>query len=158
MLNIHLTLPQVLGFIRTIVARDPEKVAQAPGGGQGCIYMHVDGHTLTPVCIVGQMFADLGLLRLLRLDPSNLTEYGDQFGACSVKGEFWTGLAEYGITADEDAQNFLREVQYKQDGGATWGDALAGTIESWLAIENAKMDDEQAVLDRKRQDLANLFA
>jgi hypothetical protein len=159
MLSIHFTLPQVLGFIRTIVERNPEHVAKAPNGGQGCIYMvKSDNGFLTPVCIVGQMFADLGLLRLLLLDPSNLSEYGDQYGACAVKGEFWDGLGAFGITADEDAQEFLREVQYNQDSGSTWGDSLATTIEQWQAKENAKMDDEQRTLDRKRQALVDLFS
>lgn len=157
MLSIHLTLPQVVGFLRTIVDRNPDHVAKAPGGGQGCIYMHVDGHVLTPVCIVGQMFADLGLLRLLRINPNDLSEYGDQFGACSVKGEMWEALAEYGITADEDAQVFLREVQYKQDSGLSWGDALRIAQQDWLDEHNARLDDEQNALDRKRKALTDLF-
>lgn len=158
MLNIHLTLPQVVGFIRTIAERDPENVARKSDGSVGCVYMEQNGHIMTPVCIVGQMFADLGLLRLLSERPSDLSGYTDGLGACSVQGAFWDALSNYGVTADEDAQRFLREVQYKQDGGSAWGAAYAEVVEQWQATENDKMDHEQETLDRKRQALVDLFA
>lgn len=158
MLNIHLTLPQVIGFIKTIVDRDPDHVAKSPSGGAGCMYTSINGHVLTPVCIVGQMFADLGLLRLLLTTPNVLTADADQHGACSIGGDFWNSLDNFGITADDDAKEFLREVQSKQDSGYTWGDAYAFVQDEYLLNENGRLDDEQRVIDRKREALANLFA
>lgn len=158
MLNIHLTLSQVFGFLSTIVERDPSVVARTSDGKVGCVYAEQNGHVLTPVCIVGQMFADLGLLRLLLILPSDVNGYSDQHGTCSTYGEFWNSLAEFGITADEDAKHFMREVQSKQDSGFTWGDALSGAVQEYIDVENARLNDEQAALDHKRQVLANTFA
>lgn len=158
MLNIHFTLPMVLNMLGNIAKRAPEKVAQKSDGTTGCIYMERDGHIVTPVCIVGQMFADLGLLRLLALNPSDLSDDADQHTACTVGGEFWTALETYGITADEDAASFMRSVQYKQDGGSTWSEAFDSIVQEFRDERTARLDDEQEALDAKRVALANLFA
>lgn len=158
MLSIHFTLPQVLVYLRTIVARDPEAIARTKDGSVGCLYAEQEGHVLHAVCIIGQMFADLGLLRLLLTDPSDVRGYSDLHGTCSVHADFWPALAKFGITADEDAMEFMRSVQQKQDGGSTWGDALTSTVDESVSRGNAHLDDEQATLDYRREALANLFA
>ena len=156
-LSIHLTLAQVIGFIKVIVDRDPDKVAKGPNGGSGCMYMVRKGHVLTPVCIVGQMFADMGLLRLLLTDPSNLTDENDQFGSCSLNSDMWNGLAKFGVTADKDAQEWLYNVQRKQDSGSSWSDAFNEARDEYLDEQNYTLDNKQAALDAERQALTDLF-
>jgi len=158
MLNIHLTLPIVVNLLRTIAQRDPERIGREEDGA-GCTYATFKDGALTPICIVGQMFADLGLLRLLLYDSSDLnsTYHPSQYGACSVGFGFWDNLTAYGITAEHEAQVFMRDLQAKQDEGKTWGVAFAETVEEYLAVQNGKFDDEQAALDNRREALTSLF-
>jgi hypothetical protein len=48
-----------------------------------------------------------------------------QASACYVGSDFEQLLAGVGVTFDEDALTFLREVQGQQDDSAEWGYALA---------------------------------
>jgi hypothetical protein len=147
MLSIHFTLPQVIGLLRVLANREPERIGKS--GDAGCVYGYVEKGVLTPVCIVGQMFADLGLLRLLLTDPSDLS-YGyatPNLGACAVSGDFWGYLAAFGITADEDAKAFMHSVQRRQDDDSTWGEAFADAVEDYRG-------EQQAALDNR---LSNLF-
>lgn len=130
MLNIHLTLPQVVNMLRTLSEREPERVGKSETGG--CVYGVIEKGVLIPVCIVGQMFADLGLLRLLLNNPSDLHsgEYGTQnLGACALSADFWPELAKFGITADDDAKEFMHSVQRRQDDDHSWGTAFSEAVQ-----------------------------
>lgn len=145
MLSIHFTLVQVVNMLRALAERDPDRIGKSGDGG--CVYATVQGHVLTPVCIVGQMFSDLGLLRLLLHNPSDLN-YNDGFlGACAVEADFWSFIANYGITADLDAKEFMHSVQRKQDDGITWGEAFSMAVQEYRA-------EQMEALDRR---LDNLF-
>lgn len=159
MLNIHLTLPIVANMLRLISQRDPERVGREDEGA-GCTYASVKDGALYPICIVGQMFADLGLLRLLLTDPSDIVDAGyapSNLGACTTNFGFWESLAKHGVTADEDAKEFMRDVQMKQDEGERWGEAYTMAVETHVSIVTEALNDEQRVLDRKRQALTDLF-
>lgn len=131
MLNIHLTLRDVVGMLRTIADREPERIGKSETGG--CVYAVYKDGVLVPVCIIGQMFADLGLLRLLLNEPNDLgTGYAACMSSCSVGYGFWSTLAdEYGITVDTDAQAFAHSVQRKQDENDTWGEAFAKAVQEY---------------------------
>jgi len=144
MLSIHFTLAQVVNMLGNIANRDPERVGKSDSGR--CIYGIIESGVLVPVCIVGQMFADLGLLRLMLNSPSEIESWNTEMqGACNVGGHFWEALATYGITADEDAQKFAHMVQSRQDDGVTWGEAFASTVEAYRAEQVEKLNDS---LDR----------
>jgi hypothetical protein len=148
MLSIHFTLAQVVNMLRIIAEREPERVGKS--GSAGCVYGFIDKGVLTPVCIVGQMFADLGLLRLLLVSPSDLTDgsYGTaNLSACSIGSGFWEDLSRFGITADEDAKAFMHSVQRKQDDDYVWGEAFNAAVQEYRA-------EQQAILDSR---LSNLF-
>lgn len=149
MLNLNLTLPVVVNMLRTIAQANPERVGRDDSdGGVGCTYAAVSNGALVPVCIVGQMFANLGLLRLLLIDPSHIVSDGytpSQHGACSIEGGLWDSLAENGITADLDAQTFMRAVQQRQDEGTPWGIAYDESVQEYRDEQEAKVRDS---LDR----------
>lgn len=149
MLSLHLTLPTVVNMLRNIAQGDPERIGRDDSdGGVGCTYASIKNGALVPVCIVGQMFANLGLLRLLLIDPSRLDHEGytpSQHGACSIEGEMWASLAENGVTADRDAQTFMRAVQARQDEGQPWGEAYEASVNEYRAEQEAKVRDN---LDR----------
>ena len=141
MLSIHFTLAQVVAMLRTIADREPERIGKSDTGG--CVYGFVEKGVLVPVCIVGQMFADLGLLRLLLNNPSDLHngEYGTQnLGACALAADFWPELAKYGITADEDAKEFMHTVQRRQDDDDNWGEAFAFAVQAYRDEQQARLD------------------
>lgn len=92
----------------------------------GCQYVVTPSPTLplVPVCIIGQVFANLGILRAMLTDNGN-----DQFGACSLDSPIWHNAEEMGVTFTDDARHFLRCAQNYQDspskGGQAWGGALS---------------------------------
>lgn len=137
MLNIHLTLPQVVGFLRTIAEGEPTRIGQGEGGS--CVYADSDDGMLTPVCIIGQMFANLGLLRLLLTDPNELF-YPNMLGACGIDSDFWSYLARYGVTADLDAKEFAHSVQRTQDDGIPWGEAFNNAVTKYRESQQADLD------------------
>lgn len=145
-LSINFTLAQVIGYLRAIAIREPDRIGQGEGGS--CIYATVDGHTVTPVCIVGQMFADLGLLRLLLSHPNDLTWGESRASSCGLGAVLWETLAPFGVTADDDAASFMRLVQSRQDGGEPWGQAFDSAVEDWRKREQ----------DALNMRLDNLFA
>lgn len=143
MLSIHLTLAQVVAHLGRIAKNDPDRIGTSADGG--CVYATNDNGVLTPVCIVGQMFADLGLLRLLTFDPSDLN-YPNMLGACSVGGDFWGTIAKYGITADSDAQEFMHSVQRKQDDRLTWGEAYDLAVVEYRQEQQEVLEARLSVL------------
>lgn len=143
MLSIHLTLAQVVTLLNTIVQRDPERVGTGSNGA-GCVYGYQNEGALTPICIVGQMFADLGLLRLLMNNPNELDFPSAMSSTCGTSSGFWEVLNKYGITADEDAARFMFAVQRRQDEGQTWGMAYDQSVRDY---RDAQQDDLNARLN-----------
>lgn len=145
MLSIHFTLAQVVTMLNTIVKRDPERTGLGTNGG-GCVYGFITEGALVPVCIVGQMFADLGLLRLLMNHPSDMEYASAMSTTCGMSSSFWQVLGKYGITADDDAKTFMFDVQRHQDAGHTWGVAFANGVQEYR-------DAQQSTLDNRLNDL-----
>jgi len=52
---------------------------------------------------------------------------------------------------------FMRDVQQKQDGGSTWGNALAITLDEFRDSRIERLDNEQTRIDNEREQVANLF-
>lgn len=141
-----ITLVQAVALVTEVVKRfGSGHKATTPNGGEGCVYIVKPSPNglLTPVCIVGQVFSDLGILRAM------LSEGGtDQHEACNIGSTLWDNAQAMGVTFDEDAQVFLRDAQRYQDsvyhGGAdkSWGGALtfALTRAQDNIIEKAKND------------------
>jgi hypothetical protein len=156
MLPIHLTVTVVLSMLSDVISRFGEDhTARKPGGGTGCVYAVQEGNRLIPVCIVGQVIADLGALRALvvpyetaRKDASDgFYSLGDgetpaQYAACTLENPMWDRLAAFGITADDDAKALLRAVQDVQDGDHGWGEALKFGIVNW---HNAQVENLSSV-------------
>lgn len=164
--GIHYTLAYVLAALRNIVNDfGPEHRAADSNGGSGCIYTNVVNGALVPVCIVGQFFAREGLLRALLHNPESMLSQAamdsspDQYGACEFGDSLWDRLATFGITADEDAIKFLRQVQYQQDNGAReWGPSLEKGIENFRNEKVRNMEDEhRSALGALNDDLENTF-
>ena len=101
------------------IAKDPR------GGVTGCIYVTDSTDLfLTPVCIVGVLFARIGIARAL-IVPGG----GDQYGACNFGEGLWDRAEEMGVEFTGEAKEFLRDVQKGQDNDEAWGYALAKAVE-----------------------------
>lgn len=143
-LSIHFTLTMVVNLLGNIAKRDPERIGKSDSGR--CIYGVIENGVLVPVCIVGQMFGDLGLLRLLLTNPNEVADWNAEMqGACNVGNFFWDSLAKFGITADTDAQAFAHAVQSRQDDGVTWSEAFEGAVR---AYRDEQTEDLNTRLDR----------
>lgn len=132
--RIHITLDVAIAAMLAIVA-DLGYDKKAGEGNTGCVYGKVsENDFITPVCIVGEYIARLGLLRALVVDTgSNSWE-----GACGVESTMWDALEKYGVTADKDAKAFLYSVQARQDRPMPWGQAVTGAIEE---LQVSQQDD-----------------
>lgn len=148
MLNLHLTLPVVVNMLRTIVSRDPERIGREDDGA-GCVYATIKDGALVPICIIGQMFADMGLLRLLLTNPNDIEESHytpSNLSSCGVGYGFWDTMAEFGINVDKDAQEFAHSVQSKQDLGTAWGAAFDTAVEQYRRQQQEELNDRLDVL------------
>ena len=125
-----LSIQQTRRMLADIVDRfGKDHKATNPNGAGGCIYgVWVDG-VLTPVCIVGQFFASLGLLGLLMKNPTatynGFSTEPDQEGTCEPSFDMWERI-ERAIDTEfpEEVRQYLRDAQLCQDNGAAWGGAL----------------------------------
>lgn len=120
-------------------------VPKTDEGGTGCIYVevhdatdawgystkHVDPFNLVPVCIVGQVFSRLGILRAV------LTSEKVQDTACNLGQQMWDNADAMGVTFTEDAQRLLRLAQSRQDSGIGWQEAVEGAV---TALQDEKVE------------------
>jgi hypothetical protein len=123
----HIDAAQVRRMLLNIVRQfGHDHVAKAPGGGNGCTYVVVQNGVLVPVCIIGQLVANLGFLGILVTeDPGNYdSEDVAQHDACNIGQPMWDELANVGIVFTEDAKHYARLVQSAQDAGRTWSQAV----------------------------------
>lgn len=127
------------GLVRILDKFGDDYAPKSPDGNIGCTYMVVKNGVLTPVCIVGQFFADLGILGVL------MTHADDEHNgiACSLEKGNATPtqdgalilrtverLRARGVEVTEDARILLRAAQESQDNGNPWGHA----VEDGLAV------------------------
>ena len=125
----------------------------ASGAGGGCIYStKTDSNALVPVCIVGQFFADLGILGALLETPND--RYNGVSGACPTNmgafaNETIDMLNARGITIDEDAQEFLRRAQQEQDSKNTWGYSVERALASAVSQGHIALP-ETSLIDRAK--------
>lgn len=139
--NVHDALLLLVNIVKAFgpdhSATDPTGVATNDGG---CTYFShnkpspftpgvftgVDYDNLVPVCIVGQVFSRLGILRAL-VRPGGDTQYS----TCDVTSAMWDNAAQMGVTFTEDARALLRAVQMRQDTNSTpWGQALTAAVKA----------------------------
>lgn len=125
-----LSIQHTRRLLTDIVARfGGDHKASNPNGAGGCIYgVWVDG-VLTPVCIVGQFFASLGLLGLLMKNPTatyiGFTTEPEQEGTCEPNFDMWARIEQATDTEfPEEVRQYLRDAQLCQDNGAPWSGAL----------------------------------
>jgi hypothetical protein len=105
--------PLLVKEIRKLAKKNPDFVYTNPDPeSTTCLYVHDAGtRHASPGCIVGAGLANLGF------SLSKLAE-NERRGAAIVT----IGL---GIDLDESTQNWLNNVQAKQDEGESWGVAVA---------------------------------
>lgn len=134
--RISIDLDRAVALIIGIVGRfGKDHTAQKSDGSVGCVYGEADKNgALTPLCIVGVLFSDLGILRAT---VSDYPDAVDWHGACGVGADLWSNAEAMGVTFTEEAQEFLRYAQREQDSGHSWGEALtrAVTASKEAAIE-----------------------
>lgn len=136
----HITFNMVFLGLLDIVNRFPSD--HVGTNEDGCAYVSsVEGYRLIPSCIVGQFFADLGLLRMLLVNDGSFcgvavttpdgTKYNNM-GAMSPDAR--ERLADWGVTMDDDAHALLWNTQINQDAKEPWPiafeDALTTLIEN----------------------------
>lgn len=147
MLNTTVTLSDAVSITARIV-RDfgPTHAPQGRSGAPGCNYTTVGLNAERPnedltkplvaVCIVGQVFAHLGILRAV------FSTMGGEYSTCVPTAGLWTNASIMGVEFTEEARQFLRDAQEVQDAGVAWGEALT------KAFERAQ---DRAVDEAKRQ-------
>lgn len=122
-------------------------------GGMGCTYLveslHSNGVTtkLVPVCIVAQVFSDLGILRAL------VDNQGGVEGICIPNSLIWARSEAMGVLFDDDARMVLLTVQafqdgrgaealgaegFKEEGMQPWGEALRLGVKAFKAAKVAE--------------------
>lgn len=152
------TLADAIRHIGNLVKRfGADHEAMRPDGQPGCVYAVFQNGSLVPVCIVGQVFADLGILRavlgavtlndMLKADPDDLPS---QSGACSLNDGMWSRAHDMGVLFTNEAREYLRVVQSVQDGQPvtefglqTPDDSNWGAAEAYgLSYMNARVQAE----------------
>lgn len=100
------------------IVKGREDFVYVPVDGYRCVNWTEDDEGRTPSCIVGHVFAKLGVLGELRVGFKGW----DAHGTTDM-------LAQFGVAwFDPSAVRLLARVQSKQDDGATWGLALGEAI------------------------------
>jgi hypothetical protein len=119
------TLSDAIRHIGNLVKRfGADHEAARPDGQPGCVYAVFQNGSLVPVCIVGQVFADLGILRAVTSSGITLNEMLNaaaddlptQGGACALQDAIWSNAHDMGVLFTNDAREYLRVVQSVQDG------------------------------------------
>lgn len=116
--RIKVTEAQVIETLRAVVAERPDHVYNAPDhmrsedNGNECFYVHVDANGESPEagCVVGVVLDRLGV-------PLDQLEGWEATGADTV--------APMVLETTSDIVALLGHVQYRQDHGKTWSEALA---------------------------------
>lgn len=149
--GLHITLLMAFDLLKGII----ERVGADHKQMGSCQYAKETNGVLVPVCIVGHVFHDLGILRTLigtesewhsakfipgaDLDASGLVCNGP-----GISASLRTYLASrYGITFENEAWYLLEVAQENQDHRETWAKALnaaAGRVITRFGIEVPKPD------------------
>lgn len=118
----------VLGFL-SILDRFGEDHKPSESDGGGCIYAERQSGVLKPVCIVGQLFSDWGILGALMNNPDVHVESYDQ-QACNLANvaSAVTTLAMRGIFIEEGAYILMVHAQSNQDAGVEWGGSVDAAL------------------------------
>jgi hypothetical protein len=156
--RITVSLMQAVALIKEVVESFPSDHRGDSDDTGSCVYIanhkDSDGYNqgvsplmrLVPVCIVGQVFHNLGILRaMLQVDGTS------QFGGCNPNGEdgmaIFANAEAMGVTFSEDAQWFLTNVQSSQDAGNVWPVAFTEGLTETLV----RVSDRLAESERLRQ-------
>src|SRR6478752_3164201 len=148
MLSIHIDLRTARELLLAAVSqKGADFVAESYDGV--CIYAARDEHgALTPQCIVGQVFANLGLLGLLVSNGAHIVSgtVPEQSSACHVGSYVWENLSDAGVHVTPEAQALFRGAQSKQDRHVPWGEAVEAAVAEYIT-EAAEKAKEQAERD-----------
>lgn len=139
MFNLHITLAMALAGLTDIVERFGKHHVATPANGACAYIVKVEGQRLVPECIIGQFFADLGILRVLLSDNA----YGVAIQNCNMQNAPGTGsdefrelCADFGITFSDEAYSFIRAAQASQDNEYAWGKAVEDAAVEILQARN----------------------
>lgn len=132
--RIHITLTMAVAGLLSVV-KEYGYGHVAGSGNDGCVYGTIDHETgfLSPVCIVGAYFANLGLLRAL-LSGND----GCWYGSFGENEALFQQLGECGVTMDDDVVDLFTEAQTEQDNGSEWGRAVTVAVERAQRKQAAK--------------------
>jgi hypothetical protein len=111
MTKIEITSKELEDQIRAIAQENPDTIYDRPVrdnvGNTSCLYFDLEGN---PSCLIGQGFARLGFEADDFVNSENMMEISELLNT-------WQAVS-FGDTA------WLRCVQFAQDEGATWSDAV----------------------------------
>jgi hypothetical protein len=121
------SIAQLADAVREAALAAPDKIYERPESG-GCKYTHNVEDKLIPGCIVGQGIFDITgkvVDQTVLTGNVNNTKWALALNALGEEPDYW------GDRAPKDALSeyllaWLREVQYRQDSGGSWGNAVTG--------------------------------
>lgn len=156
-----------------VQSKGRDYTATSPDGDTSCIYGNVVDGVLVPVCIVGHLFAKLGVLGVLMRGDDYLalmlgvskTPFPMQHGACSIDADhLWSDAKAAGLEFSLEAKQFLRYAQNWQDESEavcfngdhvlsdnTWGGALDFAVEQMQARAWSEINRQTDALSRQLQ-------
>lgn len=113
-----------------------------PEHEENCWYANIRDLHPRPGCIVGQVFARVGVSAetLHELDGSGTGSEGTDIASLATRGV----LKAHGIDLTPDAVLILKAAQRKQDAGYNWGQALDEAEEKAAALPGAFYGPGQA--------------
>lgn len=142
-------LATAIALLEGVVAKFGADHRPVSSGLGTCIYFDENMETgaLTAVCLVGQGFAELGILRATHrgyagsnvLDTDRGTE--NNFAACHLNSPMWERAEAMGVTFTPKAREFMKDAQNHQDNGAQWGDAVSDAKDKALTTERLLIEE-----------------
>lgn len=111
-----ITLSEAIEVIKAIADENPDFSFEGDNFPDGCSY-NDNGQ---PACIVGHWMVREGI---------TLPDMNTSLNSAVISGRFMSNFLEaQNVRLNYDAKHFLQEVQFKQDGGETWGDAVEAAL------------------------------
>lgn len=165
--RVTVSLMQAVALLREVVEAFPADHRGDSDDTGSCVYIantkDSDGYNkgvnpfarLLPVCIVGQVFHNLGILRAM-LQPDGFSQYG----GCNPNGEdgmsIFANAAAMGVEFDEEAQWLLTDAQSYQDAGDVWPVAFNKALTDSLERLADRLAQSQEQVKTQGQTILNL--
>lgn len=150
-IDLRASILLIVEVVKTFGAAHEAGVGTTSSSGCQYVVTADPQSTLVPVCIVGQVFHNLGILRAM------LTDGGyDQHEACQMDSGLWENAEAMGVTFTDDAKAFLRTVQRAQDNGVI--SPNGGRTRQWGAALNEGIRVAQEKVIAKAKEESDVFS